>query len=84
MKRYFLTVDWCSKGNRGVFCSKEGSSFSKDTPHTEDEIWKILDCFSMVLSPESKLLTETELKEYNQFVPLGEYSNQYGVAIKGK
>ncbi len=84
MTRWFLTVDWCSKGNRGVFCSLDGKSFSQDTQHTEDDMWRILDAFSMILAPQSIALSEDELKEYNQFTPLAEYSHQYGVASKKK
>ncbi len=81
-KRWFLTVDWCSKGNRGVFCSPDGNSFSQETKHTTDEMWAILDAFYMVLSPESIELSLDELKEYNRFTPLAEYSHQYGIATK--
>lgn len=83
MKRWFLTVDWCSKGNRGVFCNLEGQSFGKDTQHTEDEMWEILGPFEMILSPQSIELSEDELKKYHLFRPLAEYSNQYGYACKG-
>ena len=82
MKRYFLTVDWCSKGNRGIFCNKNGNSFSKETEHTEDEMWEILDAFSMILNPKSEPFTEAEIKLHKRFVPLAEYSNQYGVALR--
>jgi hypothetical protein len=82
MKRWFLTVDWCNKGNRGIFCSVDGKSFSQETKHTEDEIWNILDAFSMILNPQSVELNENELKEYHIFYPLAEYSNQYGMACK--
>lgn len=82
MKRYFLTVDWCSKGNRGIFCSRDGGTFSQEHEHTEAEIWEILDSFSLILSPQSILLTEDELKEYHRWVPLTEFSNEYGVALK--
>lgn len=82
MKRWFLTVDWCSKGNRGVFCNLNGNSFSKETQHTDDEIWEILDAFYMVLSPQSIELSQDELREYHLFHPLAEYSNQYGIACK--
>ena len=80
--KYFLTVDWCNKGNRGIFCSREGTAFPKDTPHTEDDIWEILDCFNMILSPKSEAITEEELKQYHRFIPLAEYSNKYGVVLK--
>jgi len=82
MKRWFLTVDWCSKGNRGIFCNANGNSFSQETQHTEDEMWEILDAFSMVLNPQSVELDETELKEYHLYHPLAEYSHQYGIACK--
>ena len=82
MKRWFLTVDWCSKGKRGIFSNINGNSFSKEIQHTEDEMWEILDAFSMILNPQSIELSEDELKEYHRFYPLAEYSNQYGVVLK--
>ena len=82
--RYFLTVDWCDKGNRGIFCRDDGTAFYKETPHTKEDYWQILDCFSMVLSPKSELISEEELREYNQWYPLAEYSNKYGYAVKSK
>lgn len=85
MNKYFLTVDWCNKGRRGVFCSGRGQAFWKneeDGPHTEDEMFEILGVFEMVLSPQSILLSEDELKEYNQYYPLEEYSGEYGYAAK--
>ena len=82
MKRWFLTVDRCSQGERGVFCDTNGNSFGKESQHTEDEMWGILDAFYMVLSPQSIELDENELKEYHLFRPLAEYSNQYGYACK--
>ncbi len=82
VKRWFLTVDWCNKGNRGIFCSKNGNAFPKDSPHTENDFWDTLDCFGVILNPESTELSEDELKQYSRFVPLSEFSNQYGVALK--
>lgn len=80
---YFLTVDWCSKGNRGIFCSTGGQCFRKEgEPHTQDEMWEILDAFALVLAPMSELFTEDEVKEFSKFRPLAEYSSQYGVALK--
>lgn len=82
-QRYFLMVDWCSKGRRGVFCDSRGHAFAKDdAPHTWEEQFDILDVFYMVLAPESLLLTESQLREYTQWIPLEEYSSQYGVAHK--
>jgi len=82
--RYFLTVDWCNIGQRGIFCNKNGNAFAKDVePHTEDEIWNILDAFSLILNPTSVPLTEEEVKGYNRFVSLAEYRHEYGIAVKG-
>ena len=82
MKRWFLTVDWCGKGNRGIFCSASGNSFSKETQHSEDEMWEILGAFSLILNPQSVELSEAELKEYHRYYPLAEYSRQYGIVRK--
>lgn len=82
MKRWFLTVDWCNKGKRGIFSDIEGNAFSKDEQHTEDEMWEILGAFDIILNPQSIELSEEELKKYRRFSPLAEYSNQYGVVCK--
>ena len=82
MKRYFLTVDWCGKGNRGIFANINGNAFSKATQHTEDEMWEVLDAFAMILNPESQEFSEEEIKQYTKFYPLAEYSNQYGIVRK--
>lgn len=82
MKRWFLTVDWCDKGKRGIFANINGNAFSKETRHTKDEMWEILDAFSMILNPQSVELDEEELKQYHRFYPLAEYSNQYGIVRK--
>jgi hypothetical protein len=81
-KRWFLTVDWCGKGNRGVFCNIKGNSFSQETQHTEDEMWEILGAFALILNPQSIELSEEDLKEYRMYTPLAEYSHQYGIATK--
>lgn len=83
-KRYFLTVEWCNIGRRGIFSSAEGNAFSKDTEHTYEEMWDILDCFFMILSPKSLPFDEQELKEYSKWYPLAEFSNQYGIALKSE
>lgn len=82
MKRWFLTVDWCNKGNRGIFCDIKGNSFGKDTQHTEDEMWEILGAFDLILNPQSIELDEEGLKEYRRYRPLAEYSHQYGICSK--
>jgi len=82
-EKYFLTVDWCNEGKRGIFCSRSGDTYWKeDSPHTADEMWDVLGCFDLVLSPQSVPLTESELKEYRRWTPLEEYSGAYGVARK--
>ena len=79
---YFLTVDWCNKGDRGIFCTLEGETFRKESPHTEDEMAEILGPFRLVLAPETKQFSEESLAEFNKWRPLAEYSNQYGIALK--
>ena len=82
---YFLTVDWCDKGERGVFCNLNGIGYPKEgEPHTEMEMMKILDVFWIILKPKSTLLTKEELTEYTYWYPLAEYSNQFGVALKSE
>ena len=82
MKRWFLSVDWCNKGNRGVFCDAKGNSFGKDTQHGKDEMEEILGVFHVILSPQSLELGETELREYCNYCSLGEYTHQFGIASK--
>jgi hypothetical protein len=82
VKRWFLTVDWCNNGKRGIFANKNGNPFSKETQHSEEEMWDILDAFAMILNPQSIELNENELKEYHKFYPLAEYSGQYGIVSK--
>ena len=84
MKRWFLTVDWCNQGKRGVFCNANGNSFSKETQHAEDEMWEILGAFSIILNPQSIELDKDELKVYRKFYPLAEYSDKYGIACKAQ
>jgi hypothetical protein len=82
IKRWFVTVDWCNKGKRGIFARKDGNTFGKDTQHTEDEMWEILDAFYMILNPQSIVVSDDELEEYRCFYPLAEYSNEYGIVRK--
>jgi hypothetical protein len=85
VSKYILTVDWCSKGNRGIFAGLDGNCFWRDDrPHTADEMFAILGPFDLILSPESILFTEEEMKQYHTFIPLAEYSDQYGIVIKSK
>jgi len=80
---YFLTVEWCNNGHRGVFCSAGGQGFPKrGEPYTELEMQEILGPFWMLLSPESTEISVEELTLYREFHPLGEYSNEFGIARK--
>jgi hypothetical protein len=81
-KAFILTVDWCNEGKRGIFCSNTGQAFLKETQHTEDNFWEILDCFSVILNPQSTEMTKEEIKQYKQWIPLTEFSNQYGIALQ--
>lgn len=79
---YFLTVEWCSKGGRGIFCSIRGNAFRKDRePHTWEEMRDILGPFLMILSPESQVFTEEQVAEFSWFRPLAEYKGAYGIAL---
>jgi len=80
---YFLTVNWCNKSGRGIFCNQGGGCFRKDSePHSELEMQEILDAFWIILHPQSLLFTEEEAAEFTYYRPLGEYSGQYGIALK--
>lgn len=82
MKCYFLTVDWCNRGKRGIFCSIKGMPFSKETPHTRDEMFSILGAFDLILNPQSIQFSQKEVERYNCYQPLMEYYGQYGIAMK--
>jgi len=76
--RYFLTVDWCSLGRRGVFCDRYGKGYWKDDePHTEREMREILGPFTPILAPQSLPYTEEDLVRCKWY-PLAEYSNEFG------
>ena len=81
--RYFLTVEWCNDGHRGIFCSAKGNPFSKEgNCHTEAEQAEILGHFWMILAPCSEIMSEEEVAQHTRFRPLGEYSYRYGIAVK--
>jgi len=80
---YFLTVDWCNSNRRGIFCKRQGQGYwKKDEPHTADEMGNILGPFDMILNPKSELLTIDQVKEYTQWIPLAEYSYEFGIAVQ--
>ena len=80
--RWFLTADFLSKGRRGVFCSGTGQCSASDTQHTEDEIQAAFGPFWVLMNAQSIELDETGLAEYTTWIPLEEYSNQWGLAYK--
>ena len=81
-KRYFITVERCNDGKRGIFCDRQGIGFPQDTQHTTEEMNKLLGLFFLILNPKSEPFTENEIKKFSRWIPLAEYKNNYGVAIK--
>ena len=81
-KKYFLTVEWCKDGERGIFCSPDGKAFSKKEAHTAEEMNDILGIFHLVLHPKSEEFSEKDVKEFIIFKALPEYTNQYGIVLK--
>lgn len=79
---YFITVDWCKGNKRGIFCNKKGIGYWKERKHTEEEIAEILGHFWIILSPQSEPFTQEQLKKTRRWIPLAEYQNEYGIAIK--
>lgn len=81
---YFITVDWCNKGKRGIFCNKQGTGYWKTSEHTKEEMFEVLGSFAMILDPKSEPYTEEEFKKLNKWIPLAEYTHQYGIAVEVK
>jgi hypothetical protein len=78
---WFLTVDWCKRGKRGVFTNRRGGGFWQSLPHNDDQVYEILGPFFMVLSPKSLPFTEEEAAQVHEWHPLAEYSGMYGYAL---
>jgi len=82
LMKYFLTVDRCNVGRRGLFCDHLGRCFSKDDlPHTAEEMIDILGPFWLILSPASSVYSAETFPTDVLYTPLGEYSNCYGIAV---
>ena len=80
--KYFITVEWCGNSFRGVFCNKAGMGIAKDgKSHTAEEINKALGPFALILSPQSEEMSEADLAQYTYWVPLAEYSHEWGIAL---
>lgn len=81
-KQFVLTVDWCQQGRRGVFCNKDGVAHVEDHELSCDETFAILGPFYLILDPKWVEMSDEAAKEYSLFVPLAEYSYEWGVAIR--
>jgi hypothetical protein len=79
---YFLTVEWCRNGARGILCNNGGQCFRKDEPHTVLEMHEILGPFWIIFDPKSELFDKDQVSELNYWVPLEEYSDQFGIALR--
>ena len=80
-KAYFLTVDWCKQGRRGIFCDTEGHCFHKDNEaHTELEMQEILGPFWLIFNAQSTTFNVQQVSEFSYWTPLAEYSNRFGIA----
>ena len=83
--RHFLTVRWCNKGQRGIFCDNTGAPVAKDAaPFTETEMRDELSVFTMILAPESREMTLEEVAKHKWWRPLAEFSNKFGIAVQEK
>ena len=78
--RYFLTVSWCHNEWRGPFVNRQGTGYSSETPHTQDEMQGILGPFWLILNPQSEPFTAEELARYIVFHSLAEYQHAFGIA----
>ncbi len=79
-RRWFVTVDWCNKDQRGIFCNSAGKAPSKETEHSCLEMQDMLGPFWLILAPISVQLTAEELAAYKFWYPLAEYSGEFGIA----
>ncbi|HUT57369.1 MAG TPA: hypothetical protein VNA25_05790 [Phycisphaerae bacterium] len=79
--RHFLTVCWCDKGPRGVFCARSGGAAVQDEPWTQAQAQEMLGPFALILGPETREMDEENLAQYNRFLPLAEYQGEYGIAV---
>lgn len=75
---WFLTVDWCKQGRRGIFTDMNGKGYWKKEPYTRAEMDEILGPFWMVLAPKCLPFTEEQMSQCTLWTPLAEYSDQFG------
>ena len=81
---WFLTVDWCKQGERGLFTDSNGKGFWESRPHTEEEMRNILFPFAMILAPQSLPFAKEDFVGVSDWHSLGEYCDNYGYAILPK
>lgn len=79
--KWFLTVDWCKQGKRGLFTDPRGKGYWLPEPYTEAEMHDILGVFWMILSPMCLPFTEEEMKSVSEWYSLDEYNDQFGYAV---
>jgi len=79
---WYLTVERCNSGKRGIFASYQWVVYSDDTQHTNEQMQNFLGEFALILNPKSIEFTDEQLKEYNTFYPLAEYNQHYGIVCK--
>lgn len=78
---HFITVEWCNSGFRGIFSRSDGQAAAKEDVWTRDEMDDFLGSFTLILSPESEVLTQSRLKQYSYWFPLAEYCHEWGIAL---
>ncbi len=81
---WFLTVDWCRQGKRGLFTDSQGKGYWLTRPHTEDEMFALLGVFDLILSPTSLPFTIENLRVIDLWESLSEYKHHFGIAILPK
>jgi len=81
MKKYYITVERCNDGERGILCDSEGKGYCKSTQHTDEEMNKMLGHFWMVLDPKSECFTKEDFMKIKRWKSLGEYNHQLGIGL---
>ena len=76
---WFLTVDWCKQGKRGLFISSRGKGIWEEHEQKQEEIFDAMDMFYLILAPESLPFVESEIVGLTgEWFPLEEYRNHWG------
>lgn len=83
-KKWYITVERNNSGIRGIFTDFHGVGFwrtEEEGQHTDDQMGEAVGLFWIVLDPKSVLISADELRNYNRFIPLGEFKGVYGIAV---